>query len=95
MSNLLRPVGPSIAGEIFYITDGKPTHMGFWFDPLIPLCNHQLNIGHLLPLRLVQVLLKWFKMVAIIIGFLSEIIGKTVSIPSWGFSYMESHKVQL
>ena len=93
MSKLLGPEGPSISGETFYITDGKPTNMGFFYGPLLDLYDCHFNIGVLLPLRLVQMLIKGYMVLAVICEFLSAVIGKSFSMPLFGLTYMESYKV--
>ena len=78
-----------VSGQIFYLTDGNPTNLFFFLNPLYKKLSSSSKICprafHMPPKLTITT--------SLIFCCLSKILGKKYRLPFWGFTYMESYKV--
>ena len=77
------------SGQIFYLTDGNPTNLFFFLDPLYSKIKPEAKNCPKAP----HIPAKLTTMMSLVFNGLSKTFGKKLRLPFWGFTYMESYKV--
>ena len=80
-----------INGQIFYITDGQPSNLYFFLDPLYSKIRQKKCTCPRLPHIPKNVTVGF----SLIFNCFSKIFKQKYHLPFWGFTYMEAHKINV
>ena len=78
-------------GHIFFVTDDNPTDLSFFLDPLHCLVTDGLEKKQPKPKVVIPFWLCY--LISRIFCFMSVMIGKSMVLPWWGFTVMETYKI--
>lgn len=91
----LNSMNDGIDGQIFYITDGQPTNLYFFLDPLYSKIVKDKRKKCVQCPRLPHIPKNVTVGFSLIFHGLSKMFKKKYQLPFWGFTYMEAYKINV
>jgi len=81
----------SVNGESFFITDGRPTDINFFLDPLYSMFAQDQS--KTFPKNQISTPFIFIYIFSLFFALMSHIFGKCFKLPYWAFTPMETYKV--